>query len=119
MKITKVKTVETITQEVIVIDGTYYFSYGYNREEPYEYYKVAIENQDLCDTFASVEITKVRNCYEDFLISNRVEVTNELDIKIKWYFIKEWNQGEQEIKEITYEEFEKQKKNVLEIIKRV
>ena len=31
MKITKSKTVETITQQVIVTDGTYYFSYGDKR----------------------------------------------------------------------------------------
>ena len=115
MKIVKTKTVETITEELTITDETYYFSYGYRQEEPYEYYKVEVETKFLNKTLTDVSTTKIVNDGEDFSISHKVR--EDLDLKVKWYFIKEWNQVEEEIKEITCEEFEKQKKNVLELIK--
>lgn len=115
MKILKTKTVETITEELTITDGTYYFSYGYTQEEPYEYYKVEVETSFWDNTLTAVSTTKIVNDGEDFLISHKV--SDDLDLKVKWYFIEEWNQIEEEIKEITCEEFEKQKSNVLELIK--
>lgn len=113
MKIIKTKKVETITEEIEIKEGIYYFSYGYKGEEPYEFYKVEIENENTSDAFTNVTTTKIRNSYKDYLVSNREYFTDYLGVTAEWYFKGEWNQNEQEIKEISAEEFEKQRQKVI------
>jgi hypothetical protein len=107
MKLTKTKKIETITEEIEVNDGIYYFSYGYKNEEPYEFYKVIIENEVYDQV--NLKITKVRNSYDDYLVSFKEEITDYLGALIEEYFKGEWKQDELEIKEISSEEFETNK----------
>ena len=114
MKITKTKEVETITEEIEILEGIYYFSYGYKNEDPYEYYKIEIYNESFSELLTNIITTKIRNSYQDYLISQREDFTDYLGANVEHYFKKEWLLNEYEIKEITEDIFEKQKQEVKE-----
>lgn len=105
MKLIKTKKVETITEEIIVEDGTYYFSLGYFGDESYEYYRVKIKS-DVDETiFDEVEFTKVRDSYDDYLILSRNGYEDTLPTIAELYFKGESLNDEEKLKTITEEEF--------------
>jgi len=89
MKITKTKKVETITEEIEVLDGTYYFSLGYRNEEPTYYYKVIIDSGDWDEGFADIHVTKIKDDWQDYFISQKTYFENGLIYDIENYFKKE------------------------------
>ena len=113
MKIIKTKKVETITEEIEVKDGTYYFGYGYKGDEPYEFYKVIIENRDKSPRYTNITKTKLSNSIDDYQITHSKDFTDYLGVTTEWYFKGEWEQNELEIKEISAEKFEEQKQIVI------
>ena len=105
MKLIKTKKVETITEEITVEEGTYYFSLGYLGDEPYEYYKIGIQNNGADDSYPLVEITRVRDSYDDYLILSKSDYMDSLPYTAESYFKGEKIDDEQVFKTITEEEF--------------
>jgi len=116
MKLIKNKTIETVTEEITVGDGIYYFSLGYFGGEPYEYYKIEIETSGNSDVYPEVGFTKVRDSYEDYLVLFRKDYRDSLPTIAELYFKGENLNDEESIKTITEEEFLAVKEKVKQLL---
>lgn len=112
MKLTKTTTKEVITEEIQIEDGTYYFTRGM---EPFEYYKVTIE--DSIDDYCDLTVEKVRDIYNAYLITYESDYTDFLENVLQSYFKKEKYYDEY-LNDSNSKEFSQAKKRVLEIISR-
>ena len=116
MKITKTK--EVITEEIEVEDGLYFISIGYKGDDsPYEFYKVNINRNAFGrhTGYAQIDYTFVRNDEDDSCIRTKSSYDNFLPFDVNQFFLQDFS-AEKEYKEITEEEFEQQKQ---EVIKRI
>lgn len=105
MKLIKTKKVETITEEITVEDGVYYFSLSYFGDEAYEYYRIEIETSGDTDVYPDVGFTKVRDSYDDYLVLFRKDYRDSLPTIAELYFKGEDLNDEEKLKTITEEEF--------------
>ena len=116
MKLIKTKTIETITEEITVEDGIYYFSLGYFGDEPYEYYRIEIETSGNSDVYPEISITKLRDSYDDYLVLFRKDYRDSLPTIAELYFKGENLNDEESIKTITEEEFLTVKEKVKQLL---
>jgi len=116
MKLIKTKTIETVTEEITVKEGIYYFSLRYFNDEPYEYYRISLLNNGADDSYPLVEITRVRDSYDDYLILSKSDYMDNLPYTAESYFKGENIDDEQRFKTITEEEFIAVKEKVKELL---
>jgi len=110
MKLTKTKKVETITEEIEILPGFYYFGRRFKFEEVYEYFKVVILKSDA--NYADFTVSKIRDVYEDYLISYRKDYSDYFGSVVECYFRQEEFLEDEELVNITEEEFEAAKERV-------
>lgn len=116
MKITKKK--EVVTEEIEIEDGLYFISIGYKGDaDPYEFYKININSEAFGKHtgYTQIDYTFVRNDNDDSCIRTKSSYDNFLPFDVNQFFLQD-NSAEKEYKEITEEEFEQQKQ---EVIKRI
>lgn len=110
MKLTKTKKVETITEEIEILLGAYYFGRRFRFEDVYEFFKVVILKSDT--NYADFTVSKVREVYEDYLISYRKDYSDYFGSVIECYFKQEEFLEDEELVTIKEEEFEAAKERV-------
>lgn len=111
MEIIKTKKVETIEEVIQINNGIYFFSLGIRDHEPEFYYKLIIDHGDWDSGMADIFITKVKDCYDDYLILYKEIFEDRLPYLIECYFKKE-NDFENWYEDITEEQFEAVKEKV-------
>ena len=114
IKLTKEK--EVIKEEVEIKNGLYFFSIGYKGDEPYEFCKINITSEAYGrhEGFAQIDWEFVRNDYDDYFIRKKSGYDDFLPYDFNRFFLQD--SAEKEYKEITEQEFEQQKQ---EVIKRI
>lgn len=103
MKLIKTKTIETVTEEITVEDGVYYFSLANFESEPFEYYRIEIDTED---DLVEIKLTKILDDYFEYSIYyNTYYSVDDLPIIAQRLFFHEKSTVEINVKEITEEEF--------------
>ncbi len=112
MKITKTK--EVVTEEIEVKDGLYFISIGYKGDEPYDYYKININSEAFGrhEGYAQIDYTFVRDDEGDDCVKTYSSYDNFLPFDVNQFFLQDFS-AEKVYKEITEEEFNKIKSEVL------
>lgn len=105
MKLVKTKKVETITEEIDIADGIYYFCRLFKQENPYEFFRVVIENYNTKNNHVDLTVEKVRDSYQDHMISYFKDYRDYLGHIVECYFTKESFSDEEELTSITEECF--------------
>ena len=115
MKIIKTKNIETVTEEITVENGTYYFSVSHGDLDPSMFFKVDIYGVGE-ENYADVAITSIQDIYDDYVLTYNSNVRSNLPQIVKNYFTEQETENEIKYKCITEKVFEMAKERIKNLI---